>query len=158
MIHRFAVSVVGADSRRSSARGVHMAKLMTYLAVAMPFISIDLVWLKIMGDRLYRPTLGVILQSDPRVIPAAIFYVIYPMGLLALAVYPAQDAESAPLAFLLGLMFGFFTHSTYDLTNQASLRNWSTMLTVVDVGWGSPLAALSALIGYLASMRLAHWL
>ncbi|MCG2631798.1 DUF2177 family protein [Bradyrhizobium sp. WYCCWR 13023] len=130
-----------------------MTKLATYLAVAIPFVSIDLVWLKIMGDRLYRPTLGDILTSDPRMVPAAIFYAIYPLGLLAFAVVPAQDVRDASRALLSGLVFGFFTYATYDLTNQASLRNWSTTLTVVDVAWGAALAGFSAYIGYMVATR-----
>ena len=130
-----------------------MTNLVTHLAVAIPFVSIDLVWLKVTGGRLYRPTLGDILIRAPRIIPAAIFYAIYPLGLLAFAVVPTQHVGDASRAFLSGLMFGFFTHATYDLTNQASLRNWSTTLTAVDVAWGSALAGFSAYIGYLVATR-----
>ncbi|MGX4804882.1 DUF2177 family protein [Bradyrhizobium guangdongense] len=28
------------------------------------------------------------------------------------------------------LLFGFFTYATYDLTNQAVLRNWMTTLSI----------------------------
>jgi hypothetical protein len=41
-----------------------------------------------------------------------------------------------------------------DLTSQATLRNWSTLLSVADIFWGSVLAAISALIGYLVAQRL----
>lgn len=118
MIRHQAVIVLGLASRVGRERKrFHMTNLVTYLAVAIPFVSIDLVWLKVMGGRLYRPTLGDILTSDPRIIPAAIFYAIYPLGLLAFAVVPAQHVGDALRAFLLGLMFGFFTYATYDLTN-----------------------------------------
>jgi uncharacterized membrane protein len=52
------------------------------------------------------------------------------------------------------MMFGCFTYATYDLTNQATLRNWSTALTVADICWGTFLAGLSAWLGYLAAQRL----
>jgi uncharacterized membrane protein len=51
-------------------------------------------------------------------------------------------------------MFGCFTYATYDLTNQATLRNWSTTLTIVDIGWGSFLAGISAWLGYLVAHRM----
>ena len=45
-------------------------------------------------------------------------------------------------------MFGFFTYMTYDLTNQATLRNWTTQLTLIDAGWGTVLGAIAAAAGY----------
>jgi uncharacterized membrane protein len=53
------------------------------------------------------------------------------------------------------MLFGCFTYATYDLTNQATLRNWSTTLTIADICWGSLLAALSATAGYLVAQRMA---
>jgi uncharacterized membrane protein len=51
-------------------------------------------------------------------------------------------------------LFGCVTYATYDLTNQATLRNWSTALSIADICWGSVLAAISALVGYLVAHRL----
>jgi uncharacterized membrane protein len=50
-------------------------------------------------------------------------------------------------------LFGVFAYGTYDLTNQTTLRNWPTHLTVIDLACGSVLAALAATIGYLAASR-----
>ena len=43
-----------------------------------------------------------------------------------------------------GATFGFVAYATYDLTNQATLKNWSTLLTLADLGWGAFLSALAA--------------
>src|SRR5665811_1799666 len=40
-------------------------------------------------------------------------------------------------------------YGTYDLTNQATLKNWSTTLSVIDMGWGTVLTAVSAVIAYI---------
>jgi uncharacterized membrane protein len=32
---------------------------------------------------------------------------------------------------------GLMTYATYDLTNHATLKSWSTLLTVTDLGWGN---------------------
>jgi uncharacterized membrane protein len=127
--------------------------LFIYLSVATTFATIDMIWLKTMAERLYRPVLGEILRPEPNLTAASLFYLVYPLGLIAFAVLPAHYAGSALRAFLSGVMFGFFTYATYDLTNQATLRNWSTTLTVADICWGSFLAGLSAWIGYLAAGR-----
>jgi len=127
--------------------------LFIYLSVAITFATIDMIWLKTMAERLYRPVLGDILRPEPNLTAATLFYLVYPLGLIGFAVLPAHYAGSPLRAFLSGVMFGFFTYATYDLTNQATLRNWSTTLTVADICWGSFLAGLSAWIGYLVAGR-----
>ena len=125
-----------------------------YLATAVPFLLIDLVWLKVMGERVYKPTLGDILLSEPRLGPAAVFYLFYPLGLLLFAVVPAYQDASPIRALVLGCMFGCFTYATYDLTNQATLRNWTSLLSLTDVLWGSTLAACCSYLGYVVADRL----
>jgi uncharacterized membrane protein len=131
-----------------------MKVLLSYLAVAVSFVAIDMVWLSLMAERLYRPVLGEILKPQPALLPAAVFYLIYTIGLYGFVVWPAQQAESPLRALLFGALFGCVTYATYDLTNQATLRNWSTALSIADICWGSVLAAISALVGYLVAHRL----
>jgi uncharacterized membrane protein len=127
--------------------------LITYLSIAGTFVTIDMVWLKTMAERLYKPVLGDLVRPEPNLIAATLFYILYPAGLLGFAVMPAQMEASALRAFISGMMFGCFTYATYDLTNQATLRNWSTTLTVADICWGSLLAGFSAWVGYFVAHR-----
>ena len=145
---------IGDDGNARARWNSRMRFVAIYLATAVPFLLIDLVWLKMMGERMYRPTLGDILLPEPRLWPAAVFYLLYPLGLIGLAVMPAYQDESLVRALVLGSMFGFFTYATYDLTNQATLRNWSSLLTITDVVWGSVLAACCACSGYIVADRL----
>jgi uncharacterized membrane protein len=131
-----------------------MKVLLSYLAVALSFVAIDMVWLTLMADRLYRPVLGDILKPQPALGPAMVFYLVYTIGLFWFVVLPAQQDGSPLRVLLTGALFGCVTYATYDLTNQATLRNWSTMLSIADICWGAVLAALSALIGYLVAQRL----
>jgi len=128
--------------------------VLIYLAVAVPFIAVDMVWLGLMVERLYRPAIGEILRVEPNIWPAVVFYLLYPLGLIGFAVVPAHREASPARALLLGLLFGCFTYATYDLTNHATLRNWTTVLTVADICWGSFLAAGSAYCGYLVASRV----
>jgi uncharacterized membrane protein len=131
-----------------------MRFIVAYLTVAMSFAAIDMVWLGLMAERLYRPALGDILRPEPNLLPAALFYLFYPLGLLWFVVMPAYQKQSALHAAVSGVMFGCFTYATYDLTNQATLRNWTTTLTLVDICWGSFLAGISSYLGYLVAVRL----
>ena len=106
----------------------------TYLAVLVVFGVIDAAWLTTMGAILYRPVLGDILAPSMRIAPAIVFYLLYPVGLVVFAVIPALRAELATNALLYGALFGAIAYATYDLTNYATLRNWSLQITVVDIG------------------------
>jgi uncharacterized membrane protein len=126
----------------------------TYLACLVAFFGIDFIWLSAMVGRVYRPTMGDIALANVNFPPAVAFYGLYPIGLLIFAVMPAVKAESLAAAVVYGALFGFFTYATYDLTNQATLRNWTVQLSLIDMGWGTVLAACAAVVGYL----VANWL
>ena len=80
---------------------------------------------------------------------------LYVAGLVYFAVRPGLAAESWRTAALNGALFGFFAYATYDLTSQATLRNWTTTLTVADMAWGTVLSAAAAAIGVAATMAIA---
>ena len=128
--------------------------LMAYAAVFVPFVALDAVWLRLMGAAFYKPTLGDILRARPNLWPAAAFYMLYPIGLVTFAVWPALHEGQLLRAMALGLLFGLFTYATYDLTNHATLRNWTTTLVVVDMAWGSVVAASSVAIGFMVVRRI----
>ena len=113
-----------------------------------------MVWLTTMANRLYRPTLGDIMLADAKLLPAVAFYLIYPAGLVIFAVLPAVKSGSLAQSAILGALLGFFSYMTYDLTNQATLRNWTFQLTLADVTWGTLLGAISAAAAYLITARL----
>jgi len=104
---------------------------------------------------LYRPTLRDIMLTDVNLPAGIAFYLIYPVGLVIFAILPAVKSGSLAHATLGGALLGFFTYMTYDLTNQATLRNWTTQLTLIDTGWGTLLGAIAATAGFWLTTRLA---
>ncbi|THD42480.1 MAG: DUF2177 family protein [Bradyrhizobium sp.] len=131
-----------------------MAVFAGYVATLVALVAADMVWLGTMAERLYRPTLGDILASNVNLPAAIVFYLIFPVGLMIFAVTPALRSGSLATASLNGALLGFFAYATYDLTNQATLRNWTTQLTIVDIAWGIVLGALAASAGYGAASRV----
>lgn len=122
-----------------------MTYVAAYFAALLLFFLADMVWLGTMVSRLYRPALGDLLLSGVNMPPAIVFYLLYPVGLVIFAIAPALKSGNIAPAMYLGALFGFFTYGTYDLTNQATLRNWSTTLTIADMAWGSVLGGVSAI-------------
>jgi uncharacterized membrane protein len=115
-----------------------------YAVTLVVFGAIDFVWLGAMANVLYKPTMGDMLASAFRPLPAVLFYLVYVAGLTFFALRPALANGSLDTALLYGAGFGFVAYATYDLTNQATLKNWSTVLTVADLVWGTLLSAVAA--------------
>lgn len=123
----------------------------TYLATALAFLACDAFWLTIAARHLYRPQLGTLLRDDFSLAPAVSFYVIYIVGILVFAVAPALDAERWSTALWRGALLGLVAYATYDLTNQATVRNWSSVVTIADLCWGTVLTGFAATIGFAAA-------
>ncbi len=131
-----------------------MVYICAYLSTLAVFLLCDMAWLGTMASRLYRPTLGDIMLGNPSLPVAAAFYLIYPAGLVIFAVLPALKAQGLGQAALSGALFGFFTYMTYDLSNQATLRNWTSQLSLIDITWGTLLGALAATAAFWITAKL----
>jgi uncharacterized membrane protein len=120
-------------------------------ASAATMLVLDGIWLSTMAKRLYRPRLGDLVAENFHLAPAAAFYVTYVAGTYFLAVQPALAEGRVDLAAIRGAALGFVAYATYDLTNQATLRHWSTTVTVADMAWGTVLTAITAGVGAWAA-------
>jgi len=129
----------------------------SYIVALVLFAALDIVWLMLMGNALYRPILGDLLAPAVRIGPALAFYVIYPVGLVVFAITPALRSGSLTEALLLGALVGAVTYATYDLTNFATLKNWTLQLTVIDIGYGAVIAGAVAGMTYLIAPPIRDW-
>lgn len=116
-----------------------------YIAVAVPFLLLDAAWLATMSARLYRPSIGHLMQPGFDLGAALAFYALYFAGMVA---YVVRPADSGRAALLRGAGFGLVCYGTYDLTNQATLAGWPWRLTLADLVWGAVATGLSACISY----------
>jgi uncharacterized membrane protein len=120
--------------------------IVAYLLALVLFAAIDITWLMSVGGKLYKETLGDILLADIRLGPAAAFYLFYPAGLVTFGVAPGLRDGSIGTAGLMGAAFGLFAYGTYELTNFATLRNWTLSITVIDMVYGLIASGLVALL------------
>ena len=127
-----------------------MLYLKVYLAAVIAFLAIDMVWLAVVARGFYRKHLGFLLADQPNWWAAGIFYLLFIAGLVVFVVMPAVQTGSLRRAVLLGGFFGLVTYATYDLTNHATVKGWPWIVTVVDMTWGTVLAASVSAVAYLA--------
>lgn len=132
------------------------AIVVSYLGAGLVMLGLDAVWLTLTANSLYRPSIGELMLDGFRIGPAAIFYLLYLCGVVIFAIRPALASGRWTTALLFGALFGLFAYGTYDLTNQATLKVWPTVLTAADMAWGCVLTAASATSGYLAASRWAR--
>lgn len=124
-----------------------MRRLITvYLATGVAFALVDYIWLTQFGPKVYFPTLDPVALPAARLAPAIVFYLAYIAGVLALVVWPRKN-EPLMRTTLYGALLGAMCYATYDLTNQATLRVWSTQITVIDIAWGTLITAFGATVG-----------
>lgn len=128
--------------------------VIAYFATLVVFLAADAVWLTIMASRLYKPTLGDILLDNFLVAPAAVFYLLFVVGVVIFAVAPALQSGQWTTALVYGALFGFFSYGVYDFTNMATLRNWTATITVADLCWGTFLTGLSATLGTIITQAV----
>ncbi len=114
-------------------------------------LALDVPWLVSTTEPLYRPALAAHLAPTPDLPAAALFYLIYAIGLTALVLRPNETMASWQSALWRGAIFGLVAYATYDLTNQATLSNWPWSLTVIDMAWGTTLSGLSAAVAAATS-------
>ncbi len=125
--------------------------MIAYVTAGVVFLAIDAVWLTVMANNLYRPLLGDKLMEQFSLTPAVLFYLIYIAGIVIFAIGPALAKGRWQHATLMGAALGFVAYSTYDLTNQATLRDWPVAITVADIIWGTVLTGIAATCGFLVA-------
>jgi uncharacterized membrane protein len=130
--------------------------LVSYLGTGVVMLVIDAVWLSTMGKLLYRPILGDILLDGFRLAPAAVFYFLYVAAIVVFAVAPAASSGKWTSALMYGAFLGLVCYGTYDLTNHATLKAWTTTLTVIDMAWGTFVTSASATAGYLIARAVTN--
>ena len=116
----------------------------SFLATFAVMAVLDGIWLLVVARSFYRQHLGFLMADTPNWAAAGLFYVIYAVGVTVFATMPGVEEASVLTAAWRGALFGLVAYATYDLTNMATLRGWPTIVTVVDMAWGTALSAAVA--------------
>ena len=73
------------------------------------------------------------------------------------AAYAAIANDSIFQAFWTGIVFGVVTYGTYNLTNMATIKDWSPTIVFVDMLWGGCLTGFSSAAGiYLSKIFFSN--
>ncbi len=130
-----------------------MKYLIHFLLTVPIFFAVDIVWLGFLGKPLYQKYLGHLMAKDVNWKAAIVFYLLFIVGILIFAVYPALKIDKVSYALTYGALFGFFTYMTYELTNLAVIKDWAWQIVPIDIIWGVVLCTLVS----LGSFYIGKW-
>jgi uncharacterized membrane protein len=129
--------------------------LLKLFLIALPiFFVIDMAWLVLVAKKFYQTQIGFLMKPNINWIAAIIFYLLFIAGLVTFVISPAIEKHSWVNAIIFGALFGLITYATYDLTNLATMKDWPLLVTVVDLIWGTALAASISGITYFIASKI----
>jgi uncharacterized membrane protein len=125
-----------------------MNLVITYIAVLIPMIALDALWILLVAKQFYAQKIGFLFAESANMVPVLFFYPLYALGTAALVVSPALASGSWFDALWRGALLGLVSYGAYDLTNHATIANWPLSMTLVDMAWGMTVTALAGLAAY----------
>lgn len=125
-----------------------------YAAAWLVIGLLDALWLGVLARDFYRGEMAELMGDQVRVLPAALFYLVYPAGLVTLALFPRPMVLKT--ALLRSALVGVMAYGTYDATNYATLEQWTLPLTLVDVSWGVVVSLAGGCAGWFATRHAAR--
>ena len=121
--------------------------LFLYAVTAAVFLGLDMLGIRYSVRPVFDTHVGHLLAQPLRLGPAAVFYLLYVVGLLIFVSWPALKAGSPLQALVFGALLGAMCYGTYEMTNYATLADWSWQQVVVDGLWGTFLTGFAAWVG-----------
>lgn len=109
---------------------------------------LDGLWLGVIAREFYRSQMVAVAAQSFNLVPAALFYFLYPLGVLFLALSPPVHGWQQALGR--SALVGLVAYGVYDLTNLATLKVWPAKLALVDISWGTFITAMAGLAAYSA--------
>lgn len=128
--------------------------IILWIAAAVLFLLIDMAWLLWLGRSFYVNEIGDLLRQPPNMAAAGAFYILYVTGLMVMVVWPAVQGGSVGQAVLYGAILGLIAYGTYDLTNLAVMKGFTTKIAVIDMIWGTVLTGAVSGITAMIGVRL----
>ena len=125
----------------------------TFIA-AILFLIIDVIWLTFAVKYFYKPNIGHLLLDKPVMWAAALFYIVYVIGLALIIIEPSLNSEEVFKLLYKAFVFGLVAYGTYNLTNMATVKGWSPIVVFVDMLWGGSLTAFSSYFGILIAKKI----
>lgn len=120
-----------------------MEIIRNFIITLVVFLGIDFIWLGLVAKNFYDQELS----RFNRTLNLPIAFLDYFLIALGLVIFVLPRVSGNPLqALIFGAIFGLIAYGVYDLTNLATLADWTLKMTVVDMLWGATVCGLVSLM------------
>ena len=127
--------------------------IITYFTLLLSLLILDGIWLGLVAKDGYQQAMGHIMREQVIIWPWIVFYLLYPLAILILAIN-VQLASQSKLHFLWrGFVLGSAAYGTYNLTNYALVIDWPLYITIKDWLWGAILTSSCTWVGGLVWLK-----
>lgn len=121
--------------------------LKSIIITGLSLLILDALWLGVIAKPLYLNQLGAVARFENGSLqalwlPALLVYIALIAGIVVFVLPKAQGDLLWGLIY--GGLFGLITYAIYDFTNLAVLKDWSLMISIIDVIWGTILCSISS--------------
>jgi uncharacterized membrane protein len=126
--------------------------LILYVATVVIFLTLDVLMLTLVMSPLFKSHIADLMLSEPRLLPAAVFYLAYLAGLVYLISLPGLR-HGAPIV-IPAAVIGAMAYGTYEFTSYSIMKGWHPTMVAMDLTWGTVLTAFSAWAGVAITRAL----
>ena len=123
---------------------------LAYLAVLIAFGVLDGIWLGVIAMPMYVEHFDGILREQFISWPWIVFYLLYCLSVVILAVKPTLD-RTVGAAAISGFVLGATAYGTYNLTAYSIVADWPLNMTLIDWLWGSVATCILAATGSIVA-------
>lgn len=122
----------------------------SFLILFVLFILLDFVWIGFLAKDFYLNHLAKIGRIENgkfqiNYLAGALVYVLLAIAVITFVLPQLSAEETWMMVFAKGALLGLCVYGVYDLTNMATLRDWSWFLSIVDMAWGTFLCGVVTL-------------
>ncbi len=123
--------------------------------IALPLMLVlDFVWIGFIANSFYRTQMGLLYTTHVIWQAAAVFYLIYIIGLAYFVLIPGIKSHSLRKTVSESALFALVAFATYDLTALSVIAGWPVILSVVDMAWGVFEATTVSGLTYLIATKV----
>ena len=129
----------------------------TSFAGFITFVVLDYVWLAQIAKNFYLDKLAshITIKNGSLVPYLPAVPLVYVVALIAIWTFLLSWVVDVKQAALYGALLGFCMYAFYDLTNLATLKDYSWSITIVDSLWGAFLVSAVTVVMFLVRGALA---
>lgn len=131
--------------------------------VIIAVLVIDFIWIGYVNTSMYQQTIASIQKSPLTIdikaallsyglVMVAIFYVALPLIDHKRTKYPRRNIYE--LCMIYGGLVGLVVYGVYNITSQATLKNYPWTTSIVDTLWGTGLFMFACCLYYFVSKNL----